>query len=117
VVGNPVEAGLCQEQWAWAWSSCRAYALGQSDLLLAANPWYDGLAAYSPRRQALWRQFLLGEDRKEAAIREQAWAVGDEEFRRAFQQVKARPVPRSRGGPRKQAARCAPDHGTLFPES
>src|SRR5437588_12174551 len=36
---NPVAAGLCAEPWAWPWSSCRTYALGQADALLAVNPW------------------------------------------------------------------------------
>jgi putative transposase len=113
---NPLAAGLCQEPWAYPWSSCRAYAQGQADGLLAANPWYDSLAAESARRQALWREFLLGEDPKEGAILSHDWALGDAGFRRAFRQIKARPVPRGRGRPSKQPASCPTSQGALFPE-
>src|SRR5260370_5987669 len=36
---NPLEAGLVAEPWRYPWSSCRAYALGEADPLLADNPW------------------------------------------------------------------------------
>jgi putative transposase len=35
---NPLEAGLVSEPWLYRWSICRAYALGEPDPLLAANP-------------------------------------------------------------------------------
>ena len=53
------------------YSSCRP-----SDPLLAPNPWYDDLAAEPPRRQQLWRAFLLEQDPKEAVVRQAAWVVG-----------------------------------------
>ena len=39
----------------------------QADALLAANPWYEGLAPVPARGQELWREFLLGEAPKEEA--------------------------------------------------
>ena len=35
---NPVAAGLTEEPWMYRWSSCRAYAVGEGDPLLASNP-------------------------------------------------------------------------------
>src|SRR5437660_12021518 len=77
---NPVAAGLVAEPWAYRWSSCRAYACGEADALLAANPWYEQLAADPPRRQALWRAFLLGPDAHEEAVRRQDWVLGSPPF-------------------------------------
>jgi putative transposase len=42
---NPMEAKLVTEPWLYRWSSCRAYALGEADGLLAPNPWYEELAS------------------------------------------------------------------------
>jgi hypothetical protein len=77
---NPVEAGLVIEPWAYPWSSCRAYTLGEPNRLLATNPWYDQLAMRAARRRQLWREFLLGEDPKEEVVLRQDWATGGERF-------------------------------------
>jgi putative transposase len=98
---NPLEAGLVALPWEYRWSSCRAYALGEPDSLLAENPWYEALAPQPARRQALWRAFLLGEDPKEEAVRRNDWVVGDDAFRRRVWQQAGRPAPRPRGRPRK----------------
>ena len=95
---NPLEVGLVTEPWQWRWSSCRAYALGEPDPLLAAHPWYDGLASTAARRQGLWRSFLMGEDAKEEVVRREDWIIGSESFRR-LQRQRARPAPRRRGRP------------------
>ncbi|HLJ96596.1 MAG TPA: transposase [Gemmataceae bacterium] len=96
---NPVTAGLTAEPWTYRWSSCRAYALGESDALLTSNPWYEQLSIERARRQELWRQFLLGEDPKEEALHASEWAIGDEDFRRRLQRPAGRSVPRDRGRP------------------
>jgi hypothetical protein len=57
---NPVAAGLVAAPWDWPWSSCRAYACGAADPLLAPNPWYEQFAPDPSRRRELWRAFLLG---------------------------------------------------------
>ena len=100
---NAVEAGLVAWPWDYRWSSCRAYAWGEVDALLAPNPWYDELSADPARRQQLWREFLLGEDPKEAEVRRPDWVVGGEEFRRRMQQAAGRPAPRPRGRPKRAA--------------
>jgi putative transposase len=41
---NPVEAGLVAPPWEYQWSSCRAYALGEADALVAPNPCNEGLS-------------------------------------------------------------------------
>jgi putative transposase len=96
---NPVAAGLVAAPWDYCWSSCRAYALGATDPLLAANPWYEGLAARPGRRLQVWQAFLLADDAKEERVRRMDWALGGEEFRRRLRRRGARPEPRGRGRP------------------
>ena len=101
---NPLEAGMVEEPWAYQWSSCRAYALGEADPLLTEDPYYTELAADPCRRQARWREFLLSADPGEEVVRRSDWVVGEEGFRRRMQQMKPRPAPRGRGRPRKPGA-------------
>jgi len=96
---NPVAAKLLTQAWEYRWSSCRAYALGEADGLLAANPWYEQLAVEPARRQALWREFLLGEDPKEEEIGADDWVIGAPAFRRRLHRPKSRAVLRGRGRP------------------
>ncbi len=63
---NPVEAGLVEYAWSYPWSSCRHYALGHGDTLLAANPWYDQFGNEPEARQRRWREFVQGDDPAEA---------------------------------------------------
>jgi hypothetical protein len=83
--------------WQFRWSSCRAYTLGEANGLVAANTWYEGLAPTAATGQQRWRQFLLGEDTKEEAMRGQDWVLGGEEFPGGMQQQAGRPAPRGRG--------------------
>ena len=48
---NPLEVGIVIEPWQYAWSSCRAYACGTADSLLAENRYYLELAADDSSRQ------------------------------------------------------------------
>src|SRR5438094_57081 len=50
---NPVAANLVQDAWQYRWSSCRAYALGVNDSLLAPNPWYEQWSPEPTRRQVV----------------------------------------------------------------
>src|SRR5438552_7674435 len=50
---NPVAANLVQDAWQYRWSSCRAYALGVNDSLLASNPWYEQWSPEPTRRQVV----------------------------------------------------------------
>ena len=100
--------------WEYRWSSCRAYALGEPDLLLAENPWYLALSPDATRRQVLWREFLLAEDPKEALVRRQDWVIGDPSFRQRMQQ-RPRPLPRGRGRPRRsESSNKPPDTKPIF---
>ena len=103
---NPVEAGMVALPWEYPWSSCPAYALGKSDPLLTEGPCYLELSPDPARRPELWREFLLGEDVREAVVRRQDWALGDDDFRQRMAQVLGRPAPRRRGRPRKAPARA-----------
>ncbi|HEX5271443.1 MAG TPA: transposase [Gemmataceae bacterium] len=98
---NPVEARMAGSPWEYRWSSCRAHALGEADSLLSPNPWHEALSPDPARRRHLWREFLLGNDPKEEAVRRSDWVVGGEEFRRQMYRVAGRPAPRPRGRPRR----------------
>jgi putative transposase len=97
---------LVERPWEYRWSSCRAYALGEVDPLLATNASYLALGATPQRRQALWQAFLLGEDPKEAQVRRGDWVIGDEAFRARMQRPAARPQPRQRGRRPGRSARA-----------
>ncbi len=101
---NPVEARLVEVPWEYAWSSARHYAGGTADPLLAANPWYEQLAATPARRQELWRAFLQGADDRAAVFQRAEWIIGEEGLRRAWVRERSRPVPRRGGRPRQ--SRC-----------
>src|SRR5437660_1716091 len=96
---NPLEAGMVKAPWDYPWSSCRYYALGEPNALLAEDPCYAELSPDPNRRQILWREFLLGEDMREGAIRRQEWAIGDADFCRALAGITGRPLPPRRGRP------------------
>jgi putative transposase len=104
---NPVEAGLAKQPWDYPWSSCRAYALGVADPLLAENPWYLELGSEPAVRQQRWRQFLIGEDPREEVFRRSDWAAGDDDFAGRLRTSRGRPVPRRRGRPRKPKGETA----------
>jgi len=70
---NPLAAGLVRQPWDYRWSSCPAYALGVQQPLLSYNVWYRDLGPDATRRQQRWRQFLLGEDPNEEAVRQGDW--------------------------------------------
>jgi putative transposase len=100
---NPLEARLVSQPWDWPLSSCRYYALGESDPLLTTDPCYLELSPDLQRRRVLWREFPLAEDPREEAVRRGGWALGDDDFRLQMAKVLGRPLPRRRGRPRKQA--------------
>jgi hypothetical protein len=87
---NPLAAQMESGPWRYRWSSCRHCALGESDPLLAVNPWYEQLAREPSHCQALWRAFVLGEDPKEVVVRREDWVIGDARFRQQMQQQEAR---------------------------
>jgi putative transposase len=98
---NPLEVGLVDDPWHYPWSSARVYALREPDPLVTEDPCYTELSPDLARRQRLWREFLLGDDPREEAVRKGDWAVGDDGFRGRMAQVLGRPLPRPRGRPPK----------------
>src|SRR5262249_29800766 len=91
--------GVRAEPWEYRWSSARAHAFGAADPLLAESHEYLALSADAQTRQALWRDFLMGKDPREDAIRRGDWSIGDENFRRRPLEHHGRPPPRQRGRP------------------
>ena len=87
------------EPWLDSWSSCRAYALGETNRLLQVNPWYEELGSRASSRQKLWREFLMGKDPKEEVIGRPDWAIGGSDFCSEWLQVHSRAVPRRSGRP------------------
>jgi REP element-mobilizing transposase RayT len=96
---NPLAAGMVALPWDYQWSSCRAYALGAADALLADNPWYEQLASVAAQRRERWQSFLLGDDPKEAEVQRADWTLGSTAFRRRLRSTRGRPQPRTRGRP------------------
>ena len=92
---------MAREPWAYPWLSAGAYALGEADPLVTEDPYYTELSPHDSRRRELWREFLLGEDVREGAIRRGDWAIGAEDFRECMAEVLGRPLPRRLGRPRK----------------
>ena len=101
------EAALVTEPWQYAWSSCRAYASGAADPLLAENSYYLELGGDDGSRQRRWREFLMQEDLKEQSIRRADWVVGDESFQKRLQGHQGRAVQRRRGRPPKSGGQGA----------
>ena len=83
------------------WSSCRAYTCGEPDTLVTEDPCCVEWSPDASRRQSLWRQFLLGEDLRDAVIRRQECAMGALDFCWRLAIAMGPPLPRRRGRPRK----------------
>jgi len=100
---NPLDAGLVGLPWTYRWSSAAVYALGQANALVDENPCCGELAATVQRGQALWQDFLLGEEEPEEEVRQADWVVGQESFRGGIGQQRGRPRRRV-GRPAKELA-------------
>ena len=105
---SPLEAGLVTEPWQYAWSSCRAYASGVGDPLLAENSYYREYGNDDGSRQQRWCEFLMQEDPKETSIRRAEWVVGDEPFQAQLQGYHGRAVRHRRGRPPKSGGQSPP---------
>ncbi|MGA7498869.1 MAG: hypothetical protein WBX00_19235 [Isosphaeraceae bacterium] len=87
--------------WQYAWSSCRAYASGAADPLLAESSFYLEWGGDDGSRQQRWREFLTREDPKEPTIRGADCVVGAESFQKRLEGHQRRAVQRRRGRPPK----------------
>lgn len=100
---DPVRVDLVTEQGMYRGSSCRTYALEQTDPaapMLHYNLRYRSLVATAQERQGRWRTFLLADDPHAEDIRQEDLVEGDAAKRRRMQREGARPG-RRRGRPLK----------------
>ena len=95
---NPIAVGFVERPWEYPWSSCRASALGIADELVDENPSVAAWGATAERRQALWREFLMGGDDKEAEVA-RGDVVGDAAFRASCETCWSAPGQDSRSSP------------------
>lgn len=101
---NPVRAGLVAHPRQYRWSSYRANALGQRDLLIATHERYDALGKDDASRQAAYRSLFRAalDDRTLSDIREatnKSWVLGDLSGE-AASRLNRRPHPRAAGRPK-----------------
>ncbi len=98
---DPLAAGLVEAPWDYPGSSAAAYALGRADGLVAANPWYEALAASAVARQQRWQEFLLGADPGEEVMAraEGPEAIGPAGFAGRIEDRRGRRVGRRGGRP------------------
>jgi putative transposase len=107
---NPVRAGMVAHPGDYPWSSYRAHAHGQSDVVLHDHPLYLALGNTDRARQDAYRELFNVQLDPETVhlIREstnKAWALGNDRFRQEIEaalQRRTRPLPR--GGARRQNA-------------
>lgn len=104
---NPVRAGMVADPADYRWSSHRANALGEPDLLVHPHSRYLALAATEQGRLTAYREFVMtGVDHDEtAAIRltlQRQHALGNDRFRAAIEhQLGRRAGPAKIGRPAK----------------
>jgi putative transposase len=55
---NPVRAGMVSDPGDYQWSSYRANALGEANVILSPHPLYDALAADDATRRAVYRDLF-----------------------------------------------------------
>jgi putative transposase len=101
---NPVRAAMVQHPTDYPWSSYRANAQGQPDVLVTPHEVYRRLARSSEERLSAYRQLFRAQISKEDldAIREsthKGWALGNDRFRAKVERLSGRraaPLPRGR---------------------
>jgi putative transposase len=103
---NPVRAGLVERPGQYPWSSHGANAIGTSDPLVSAHGLYRKLGTSPAARRSAYRALFDGPvaEAEVAAIRDatqNAWALGDAEFRRNVEQLSRRAERARMGRPTK----------------
>jgi len=119
---NPVRAQMVEKPQDYRWSSYRANALGEGDLLVAPHPIYRSLGATGRAREAVYRGLFETQLDAEAigdvrACLQTGTPLGNDRFRAQIEQALGVKVGYSRRGrPRKLAAE--PDsHREASPEA
>ena len=101
---NPVRAGVVMEPSQYPWSSYHANALGSGDALVTPHDLYTALGSTASSREHAYRaMFSTNLDTSTITmIRDatnQAWALGDDRFRKAVGRVGRRAAPLLPGRP------------------
>lgn len=116
---NPVRAGMVAHPAGYRWSSYRANAQGEADILVKPHPLYEALGLDATARQVAYRD-LFREELEAGlldAIRRATngnFALGNERFfARVSSAIGKRVVPGKSGRPRKM---LEPESGKLFQE-
>ncbi|MEQ1629840.1 MAG: transposase, partial [Gallionella sp.] len=107
---NPVRADMVAHPSDYPWSSYRANAQGNADVLIARHELYQRLGRTDDERQSVYRQLFRAQVAKADvdAIRDatnKGWALGDSIFSakvEALTERRASPLPRGR--PKQEAA-------------
>jgi len=103
---NPVRAGLVENPEHYSWSSHRCNALGAPDPLVSAHSLYRALGTTPATRRSAYRA-LFGQpvaDDETHAIRDatqNAWALGNADFRRSVERLSRRAERAPLGRPTK----------------
>jgi putative transposase len=92
---NPVRARMAAHPRDYPWSSFRAHADGQKDMLVGDHPLYRALGSSAAKRQQAYRELFrakLGAEFVEAlrAATNGGWALGDERFKRRIAKMAGR---------------------------
>jgi putative transposase len=116
---NPVRAGMVEHPANYRWSSYRANAQGEADVLLSPHSLYQALGLDAPSRQAAYRELFRYEldpglvDEIRSATNGN-YALGNERFAtEVAAALGRRAVPGKSGRPRRV---CEPESGGLFYE-
>lgn len=104
---NPVRAGMTAHPAQYRWSSHRANALGQSDMLITPHDAYLALGGDPGSRQAaysaLFADRIDGETLCEIrSATNKGWALGGDQFREIMSRISGRRATPLRRGPRGQ---------------
>jgi len=107
---NPVRADMVAHPSDYPWSSYRANAQGNSNVLIASHALYRSLGRTDEERQSAYRQLFCAQVSKADvdAIRDatnKGWALGDSRFGAKVEALtKRRAMPMPRGRPKREVA-------------
>ena len=107
---NPVRAGMVAHPGDYPWSSYRANAQGNADVLIARHELYQRLGRTDVERQSAYRQLFRAQVSKADVdvIRDatnKGWALGDSRFSAKVEALTARrTTPLPRGRPKRDVA-------------
>ncbi|GAB1232290.1 hypothetical protein UT4_07560 [Ferrigenium sp. UT4] len=107
---NPVRANMVAHPSDYPWSSYRANAQGEENVLVARHELYQRLGRTADKRQSAYRQLFRAQVSRAdvEAIRDatnKGWALGDSHFSAKVEALTARrATPLPRGRPKREVA-------------